>query len=38
MFNFLKKLLGIEALEERVSRLERAKYWREKYKHTDILS
>tara|TARA_Y100000114_G_C11625088_1_gene261544 strand:+ start:273 stop:398 length:126 start_codon:yes stop_codon:yes gene_type:complete len=32
MINFLKKILGIETLEERVRRLERAKYWREKYK------
>ena len=33
MLNFLKKILGIEALSERVRRLERAKYWREKYKN-----
>ena len=33
MINFLKRLLGIESLSERVRRLERAQYWREKYKH-----
>tara|TARA_X000001382_G_C3030190_1_gene134492 strand:- start:212 stop:316 length:105 start_codon:yes stop_codon:yes gene_type:complete len=33
MLKFLKKILGIEALSERVRRLERAKYWKEKYKN-----
>ena len=33
MINFLKRLLGIESLSERVRRLEIAQYWREKYKH-----
>ena len=33
MLNFLKRILGIEALSERVRRLERAKYWKEKYKN-----
>ena len=28
-----KRVLGIEALSERVRRLERAKYWKEKYKN-----
>ena len=32
MISFLKRVLGIEALSERVRRLERAKYWIEKYK------
>jgi hypothetical protein len=33
MLEYLKKLLGFEALEKRVRILERKNYWREKYKH-----
>ncbi len=33
MLEFIKKLLGFEAIEKRVRMLERKNYWREKYKH-----
>mgnify|MGYP003126794634 CR=1 FL=1 len=32
MINFIKKILGLDKLDYRVRRLERAKYWQEKYK------
>jgi hypothetical protein len=31
MINFIKKILGLDKLDYRVRRLERAKYWKEKY-------
>jgi len=33
MIKLLQKLLGIENFEYRLRRLERAQYWREKYRH-----
>jgi len=32
LVNFFKKIFGLDKLDLRVRRLERAKYWREKYK------
>jgi len=31
LVQFFKKIFGIEELEYRIRKLERAKYWREKY-------
>ena len=31
LIDFLKKIFGIEDLEHRIRKLERAKYWKEKY-------
>jgi len=31
LINFFKKIFGIDKLDLRIRRLERAKYWREKY-------
>jgi len=31
MINIIKKILGLDKLDYRVRRLERAKYWKEKY-------
>ena len=31
MISFIKKILGLDKLDYRVRRLERAKYWKEKY-------
>tara|TARA_Y100001938_G_scaffold109472_1_gene149667 strand:- start:1347 stop:1448 length:102 start_codon:yes stop_codon:yes gene_type:complete len=32
LINFIKKLLGINQIDYRLRRLEREKYWKEKYK------
>jgi len=32
LINLFKKILGLDKLEYRIRHLERAKYWREKYK------
>ena len=31
LINFFKKILGLDQLDYRLRRLERAKYWKEKY-------
>ena len=33
MLNFIKRILGIDNLEDKIRLLERKNYWREKYKH-----
>tara|TARA_R100001591_G_scaffold7661_2_gene14206 strand:+ start:348 stop:464 length:117 start_codon:yes stop_codon:yes gene_type:complete len=32
LINFFKKIFGIDQLDLRIRKLERSKYWREKYK------
>ena len=34
LINFFKKIFGIDNLDYRIRRLERAKYWMEKYEKT----
>ena len=34
LINFFKKIFGIDNLDYRIRRLERAKYWKEKYEKT----
>ena len=31
LINFFKKILGLDKIDLRIRKLERAKYWREKY-------
>ena len=31
LINFFKKILGLDKIDFRIRKLERAKYWREKY-------
>ena len=31
LIDFIKKILGLDKIDYRIRRLERAKYWREKY-------
>ncbi len=34
LVNLFKKILGLDKLDYRIRRLERAKYWKEKYEKT----